>query len=320
MRLARGREREDGERRVPDDPAAIAGGVPGIAQIDQRGRDSFETLQQRVNLSNPKEVDRASRQAPVAFVAFDILFYDGDDTTAFPLEERRLLLEHAVEENDRIRLNPYIDGQGVAFTTQAESLGLEGVMAKRLGSRYRPGRRSDDWRKIKLRSTQDCVILGWTPGQGGRSGTVGALLVGAFDPNDGELRWVGQVGSGLTDRMLSDLLALLDAIDSPLVGWHFDIGNVGRYGSAEDWITVLGKRILKLHIKEFNTKDLPPGNLGKGFGVRLLEGTNNWPAIMKALDDTGYDGWGISEQPGNQSKDAAALKDLSERMDKIFAI
>jgi L-ribulose-5-phosphate 3-epimerase len=115
-------------------------------------------------------------------------------------------------------------------------------------------------------------------------------------------------------------VALLDAIDSPLVGWHFDIGNVGRYGSAEDWIPVLGKRILKLHIKEFNARDLPSENLGKGFGVRLLEGTNNWPAIMKALDAAGYDGWGISEQPGNQSKDAAALKDLSERMDKIFAM
>ena len=114
-------------------------------------------------------------------------------------------------------------------------------------------------------------------------------------------------------------VALLDAIDSPLVGWHFDIGNVGRYGAAEDWIPVLGKRILKLHIKEFNTKDLPPGNLGKGFGVKLLEGTNNWPAIMKALDAVEYDGWGISEQPGAQSKDAAALKDLADRMDKIFA-
>jgi hexulose-6-phosphate isomerase len=109
--------------------------------------------------------------------------------------------------------------------------------------------------------------------------------------------------------------AFLDAIDSPLVGWHFDIGNVGRYGAAEDWIPVLGKRILKLHIKEFNTK----AKGSEGFRVKLLEGTNNWPAIMKALDAVGYDGWGISEQPGDQSKDAAAMKDLSERMDRIFA-
>jgi L-ribulose-5-phosphate 3-epimerase len=106
-------------------------------------------------------------------------------------------------------------------------------------------------------------------------------------------------------------IAFLNAIDSAEVGWHFDIGNVIRYGAPEEWIPVLGKRILKLHIKEFSKE--------KGFGVKFFEGDNKWPAIMKALDDIGYDGWGISEQPGDQSKDALALKDLSQRMDKIFA-
>ena len=110
--------------------------------------------------------------------------------------------------------------------------------------------------------------------------------------------------------------AFLDEINSPHVGWHFDIGNVIRYGPPEEWIPVLGKRILKLHIKEFSKKkDIAQ----RGFGVHLLEGDNNWPAIMKALDDVGYQGWGISEQPGDQAKDAAALKDLSGRMDKVFA-
>ena len=108
----------------------------------------------------------------------------------------------------------------------------------------------------------------------------------------------------------------LDAVDSPLVGWHFDIGNAVKYSPPETWVPVLGKRILKLHIKEFSKKkDIAQ----RGFGVHLLEGDNNWPAIMKALDDVGYQGWGISEQPGDQAKDAAALKDLSERMDKVFA-
>ncbi len=106
-------------------------------------------------------------------------------------------------------------------------------------------------------------------------------------------------------------LDFLAAIDSPMVGWHFDIGNVLRYGKPEEWIPKLGKRILKLHIKEYSAL--------KKFSVHFFEGDNNWPAIMKALDDVGYSGWGMSEQPGDQSKDADALKDLSERMDRVFA-
>jgi hexulose-6-phosphate isomerase len=108
-------------------------------------------------------------------------------------------------------------------------------------------------------------------------------------------------------------VAFLDAIDSPHVGWHFDIGNVLRYGEPQDWIPVLGKRILKLHIKEYSRIET------RRFNVRFFEGDNKWPAIMKALDDVGYQGWGISEQPGGQSKDAEALKDLAERMDRVFA-
>jgi hexulose-6-phosphate isomerase len=103
----------------------------------------------------------------------------------------------------------------------------------------------------------------------------------------------------------------LDAIDSPQVGWHFDIGNAVRFSPPETWIPVLGKRILKLHIKEYSKV--------KGFGVRLFEGDNNWPAIMKALDAVGYEGWGISEQPGAQTKDATEMKDLTARMDRAFA-
>jgi hexulose-6-phosphate isomerase len=103
----------------------------------------------------------------------------------------------------------------------------------------------------------------------------------------------------------------LDAIDSPQVGWHFDIGNAVRYSPPETWIPVLGKRILKLHIKEYSQF--------KKFQVRLLEGDNKWPAIMKALDEAGYQGWGISEQPGDQAKDYDTLMDLSGRMDRVFA-
>jgi L-ribulose-5-phosphate 3-epimerase len=93
-----------------------------------------------------------------------------------------------------------------------------------------------------------------------------------------------------------------------------------RQRPAEQWIPVLGKRILNLHIKEFNTKAMEPGNPGKGFGAKLLEGDNNWPAIMAALDKVGYTGWGITEQSGGQAATAETAKDLAGRVDKIFAL
>ena len=110
----------------------------------------------------------------------------------------------------------------------------------------------------------------------------------------------------------------LDEINSPWVGWHFDIGNHIKFGPSEEWVKVLGNRILKLHIKEYSTKPGPDGKV-PGFNVKLLEGDDHWPAIMAELDKCGYKGWGITEQPGEQSKDVAALKDLAQRVDKIFA-
>jgi hexulose-6-phosphate isomerase len=109
----------------------------------------------------------------------------------------------------------------------------------------------------------------------------------------------------------------LEEINSPWVGWHFDIGNVGRYSPAEQWIPLLGKRILQLHIKEFDRRKMTAERPGDGFGANFLEGTNDWPAIMAALDKIGYTGWGIAEQRGGNTPDG--LRDLSERMDRIFA-
>jgi bifunctional non-homologous end joining protein LigD len=181
-----------------------------VVAFDADGRNSFEALQQRMNLSNEREIKRASARIPVSLVAFDLLWLDGQDTTGLKLEERRELLRLIVEEDQRLQLTTHIEGEGVAFTEAAKNLGLEGVMAKKLGSKYIPGRRSDAWRKIKLVSSQDCVILGWTPGKGGRAGTFGALLVGALD--DGRWKWIGQVGSGFTEQTLAAVLEQLDPL------------------------------------------------------------------------------------------------------------
>ncbi len=121
-----------------------------IVAVDEEGRNSFEVLQQRMNLSNEREIKRISKQIPVSLVAFDLLWLDGRETTGLGLEERRELLELIAETDPRLQLMTHVEGSGKEFTQIAGKLGLEGVVAKRKGSLYLPGRRSSDWRKIKL--------------------------------------------------------------------------------------------------------------------------------------------------------------------------
>jgi bifunctional non-homologous end joining protein LigD len=183
-----------------------------IIAIDADGRTSFELLQSRINLQARTDIDRMRKQVPVDLALFDLLYLDGEELIGEPLEERRARLEEIVVTDSpaRMQLTFFTDGDGVAFTEGAKKLGMEGVVAKRLGSKYHPGRRTSEWRKIKLLNTQDCVIIGWTPGEGRRTDVFGALLLGAYD--DGELRWIGQVGTGFTDRMLDDLMARLKSL------------------------------------------------------------------------------------------------------------
>lgn len=115
-------------------------------------------------------------------------------------------------EDKGLRLIYWLPDEGKKFFDAAVDLGLEGIIAKRASSRYLPGKRSDDWRKIKILKQQDCVILGWTPGQGGRGSSFGSLLLGAY--RAGAMIWIGQVGTGFTDRMLADLMERLTAIET----------------------------------------------------------------------------------------------------------
>ena len=134
-----------------------------------------------------------------------------------------------------------------------------------------------------------------------------------------ELQVVIAIENVWNQFLLSPLEAAryVDEFNSPWVGWHFDVGNVINTGWPEQWIRILGKRIQKLHIKEFSRSKRDKEGLWKGFSVAFLEGDNNWPAVMNALDEIGYQGWGIAEQPGGDSPEG--LKDLSERMTRIYA-
>lgn len=110
----------------------------------------------------------------------------------------------------------------------------------------------------------------------------------------------------------------VDELQSPSVGWHLDCGNIIHYGWAQHWVQALGKRIATLHIKEYSRSKADKQGKWAGFDAEFLKGDNEWPAIMKALDDIGYDGWGIAEQPGAGSPEG--LQKLSKEMDQIFAL
>jgi bifunctional non-homologous end joining protein LigD len=196
-------------RRISAVNAVLDGEI--VATNDQ-GQTSFELLQQRMNLSGRSEIERMRKKIPVELVVFDILWLDGEDLTKLPLSERRERLRSVVLEDRGIRLVYWVPDEGLNFFRVAKKHGLEGVIAKRAASRYQPNRRSEDWRKIKILKIQDCVILGWTPGQRGRSEVFGALLVGAY--SDGELRWIGQVGTGFTDKVLHELMSRLEEIET----------------------------------------------------------------------------------------------------------
>ncbi len=108
----------------------------------------------------------------------------------------------------------------------------------------------------------------------------------------------------------------VDQFQSQAVGFYFDCGNILTYGWPEQWIKILGSRIAKVHIKEYSRKIADSEGRSAGFKVKLMEGDVNWPAVMKALDETGYNGWATIEQPGGDTPEG--LKDLCDRLVKIL--
>jgi bifunctional non-homologous end joining protein LigD len=166
-----------------------------VCALDEEGRPSFSAMQQ------------GKPETPIVYEVFDLLELDGEPTVDLPLTERRARLEQLLDERNRtVRLSAIFD-DGEALKTAAEEQHLEGVMAKRAGSRYSEGRRTRDWMKIKTHQEQEFVVCGWTTGQGRRAGRFGSLVLGAY--RGGELHWVGNCGTGFTERDIDSLLAQL---------------------------------------------------------------------------------------------------------------
>ncbi|SOC49808.1 bifunctional non-homologous end joining protein LigD [Blastococcus aggregatus] len=188
-------------------PAALAGHdavVDGeIVLMDADGRPDFGALQNRMHRTGP-EVPRLAAARPVSFLVFDLLSWDGEDLSNRPYAERRARLDALGLAGQRWVATPWFSGGGEGVLAASEENGLEGVVAKRLDSVYRPGVRSPDWRKLKNVRTQAVVVGGWRPGQGRRAGGIGSLLIGVPD-DEGRLVYVGHVGTGFRDQDLRDL-------------------------------------------------------------------------------------------------------------------
>ncbi len=142
-------------------------------------------------------------EVPVTYVVFDVLAIDGRDTTGLPYEDRRRLLTELVEAGDHWIVPAHHVGGGEALLQAARERSLEGIVAKRLGSVYQPGKRSPAWRKVKVRREQEVVIGGWTKGTGNREDVFGAVLVGYYEGS--ALRYGGAVGTGFDRRLLQSL-------------------------------------------------------------------------------------------------------------------
>jgi bifunctional non-homologous end joining protein LigD len=191
-----------------------------VVALDEKGRPSFEEIQQRMGLTSESEVRRKMKLVPVTYMVYDLMWLDGHPLLKVAYAERRRQLERLKLAGASWQTPPYEKGGGQAMLEASAKAGLEGIMAKKLDSAYEPGRRSAAWVKIKNRNRQELVIAGWLEGEGKRRGQPGALLVGYYD--HGKFVYAGKVGTGFTDATLEKLQSLMKPLE--VKASPFDMG------------------------------------------------------------------------------------------------
>jgi bifunctional non-homologous end joining protein LigD len=212
-----------------------------IVALDDKGRPSFEEIQQRMGLTSESEVRRKMKEVPVTYMLFDVMWKDGHSLLKEPYASRRKTLEALKLKGASWQTPPHEKGGGPAMLEASRKAGLEGIMGKKLDSPYEPGRRSGIWVKVKNRMGQELVIGGWLEGEGKRRGLPGSILVGYYD--DGKFVYAGKVGTGFTDATLEKLSELMKPLErktnpfdrgSPPKGVHFvDPKLVGEFEFVE---------------------------------------------------------------------------------------
>jgi len=183
-----------------------------IVALDGNGEPiGFQNLQGRIHLSDGS----VPTGAPVAFIAFDILREGRTDLRDRPWTERRAALERVFGKTGSplLRMSAVARGDGRALHTEALARGWEGLIAKQADSLYKSGKRTPDWRKLKIVHEQEFVIGGWTEPRHTRS-YFGALLLGVYD-DAGRLIYVGHTGTGFNEKELARLMKLLKPLEIP---------------------------------------------------------------------------------------------------------
>jgi bifunctional non-homologous end joining protein LigD len=180
-----------------------------IVAFDEDGKPSFQAIQPRIHQRGEAAIRRLMAQTPVTYAIFDLLWLDGHSLMDLPYTERRRRLAELRLDGERWRVPAHHEGHGSALLAATKKQGLEGVVAKRLDSRYAPGRRDGSWLKIKNSQRQELVIGGWTEGRRARQNRLGALELGVHDPDTGELKYAGKVGTGFDEGELDRLAELL---------------------------------------------------------------------------------------------------------------
>ncbi|VVB95853.1 DNA ligase [uncultured archaeon] len=182
--------------------------LDGEIVVMKDGKPDFQSLIQRMQNIKPGDIVYMSGKFPATYIIFDILEKDGKEMLDIPLMERKSILKNSVKEGKFIVLSLFVENAGEDYYRAVLEKGLEGIMAKKKQSSYEPGKRSNSWLKIKQEKTCDCVIFGYTKGEGNRENTFGSLIMGLYDAA-GPV-FIGKVGTGFSQEYRENMKQSLD--------------------------------------------------------------------------------------------------------------
>ena len=192
-----------------------------LVSLDPRGNPSFERIQRRFTQTDPAAIGRLELEVPVVLYAFDLLWAEGRDLRGLPLSVRKQILAVFAPRVGIVRFADHVEGDGLSLYQAAVEHDLEGVIAKRADSKYESGRRSKAWQKIRVPRIAQLAIVGYGRRRGSSAAkpSLGSLMLAWHWPDtpEGELRYAGHAGSGLSERVIAELLPQLESarLDEP---------------------------------------------------------------------------------------------------------